>query len=182
MGKSAADSLLRQRGIPVVDTDLLARELVEPGQPALREITQTFGPGMLTADGTLNRKELGRLIFRDPAARAKLERILHPRIRERWRAQADEWRNESQPIGVVVIPLLFETKAQTEVDETICVACSPATQLQRLLSRSWSSEEIQSRISSQLSIEEKVSRADYVIWNEATLPLMAEQLDLILKL
>src|SRR5437762_9532318 len=109
MGKSTADQLLRDRGIPVIDTDLLARQLVEPGQPALAEIAQTFGSQVLSTDGRLRRDEMARLAFADPAARRKLEAILHPRIRSLWQSQIALWRDENHPLVVVVIPLLFET-------------------------------------------------------------------------
>src|SRR5881394_1167060 len=130
MGKSTAHKLLLERSIPVVDTDLLARDLVEPGQPGLAEITQLFGPSILGADGRLRRDELAKRVFAEPAAREQLESILHPRIRALWRKQVEAWRAEGVPMAVVVIPLLFETNAETELDATICVACSLATQHQ----------------------------------------------------
>jgi dephospho-CoA kinase len=180
MGKSTTDSLLRQRGIPVADTDLLARQLVEPGQPALAEIRETFGPDVIGSDGQLRRRELARLVFSDPAARRQLEAILHPRIRELWRACIESDRADGRPIAVVVIPLLFETCAEEDLDATICVACSPATQRQRLLARGWSPEQIEQRIRAQWPIEKKIAHADYVIWTEAGMDVHGEQLDRIL--
>ena len=135
MGKSASAQLLRERGVPVVDTDDLARQVVELGQPGLAEVQQAFGPEIVGADGRLRRQELAQRVFADPAARKRLEDILHPRIRALWRAQVEAWRQEGCPLAVVVIPLLFETKAEAELDPTICVACSVATQKQRLLAR-----------------------------------------------
>jgi len=180
MGKSAAESFLRQRGVPVVDTDALARQLVEPGQAALDEIRQAFGPDVLGPDGHLRRDELARLVFKDDAARRKLEEILHPRIRSLWREQIELWRKENKPVAVVVIPLLFETGAESELDETICIACTGATQRERLLSRGWTEVEIEQRIRSQLPIEKKMEKADYVIWNEGPLDALAAQLNIIL--
>jgi dephospho-CoA kinase len=182
MGKSTSDQLLRQRGVPVVDTDLLARELVEPGQPALAEIRQTFGDAVLGSDGRLRRDELARRVFADPSARKQLEGILHPLIRERWRAKMDEWRADGRPLAVVVIPLLFETNAQAELDATICVACSASTQRQRLLARGWPPAQIDQRIQAQWPVERKLASADYVIWTEAGFEVHAAQLDRILKL
>src|SRR5947199_7016629 len=132
MGKSACAQLLGQRSVPVVDTDDLAREAVEPGQPALAEIRAAFGPQLIDAGGQLLRSDIARLVFSDAAARKRLESILHPRIRELWRAQLERWRREDHALVVVVIPLLFETGAEAELDATICVACSPATQIERL--------------------------------------------------
>ena len=92
MGKSTAAQFLRQHGAQVIDTDELARQLVEPGQPALMEIQAVFGKSVVAPDGRLRRDELAQIIFPDPAARKKLEDILHPRIRERWLAQVETWR------------------------------------------------------------------------------------------
>jgi dephospho-CoA kinase len=181
MGKSASDKLLRDRGIAVVDTDLLAREIVEPGQPALAEVQSAFGPEMVGPDGRLRRGELARRVFADPAARVQLEAFLHPRIRALWQAQTDAWRAEGRPLAVVVIPLLFETKAESDFDATICVACSAATQRQRLLDRGWSSEHIEQRLRAQWTADQKMAKADYVIWTEAGLDVHAAQLDRIIR-
>src|SRR5688572_13172046 len=116
MGKSTSASLLKQRGVAVVDTDDLAREVVEPGQPALKEIEATFGKHVIGSDGALRRDELAKIVFTDDAGRQKLEAILHPRIRELWLKQVEAWRAESKPIGAVIIPLLFETAAEKEFD------------------------------------------------------------------
>jgi dephospho-CoA kinase len=132
MGKSTCADLLRARHVPVLDTDDLAREVVEPGQPALDEVRRIFGHEVIDAEGRLRRDILARRVFSDSEARKQLEGILHPRIRTLWRAQANAWRDQGRPLGVVAIPLLFETKAETELDAVICVACSPATQLERL--------------------------------------------------
>jgi len=182
MGKSTAADLFRARGVPVVDTDELARQLVEPGQPALVEVLAAFGPHVAGPDGRLRREELARLVFANPTARKRLEHILHPRIRARWRAQVENWRAQARPLAVVVIPLLFETKAEAELDTTACVACSAATQRQRLLARGWSPEQIAQRLQAQWPIEKKIAAADYLIWTEADLDLHATQIDRILRL
>ena len=181
MGKSASAQLLRARGVPVVDTDELARRVVEPGQPALAEVREAFGPEILGPDGQLRRDELAQRVFADPAARRRLEEILHPRIRALWRAQTETWRAEGLPVSVVVIPLLFETKAEAELDATICVACSAATQQERLRTRGWSIEQIQQRLQAQWPAETKIQRADYLVWTEAGLDVHAVQIDRILR-
>lgn len=181
MGKSAAEEFLRHQGVPVIDTDILARQLVEPGQPALREIRDAFGESVLGPDGCLRRDELARVVFKDKDARLRLEEILHPRIRSLWRQQIETWRAEAKAIAVVVIPLLFETGAEKELDETICVACSASTQRERLLARGWSETEIEQRIAAQMPIEKKIEKADYVIWSEGSLEVLAAQLDVILN-
>jgi len=181
MGKSTADQLLRERGVAVVDTDLLARRLVEPGQPALAEIQNTFGREIIGADGRLRREELACRVFADAAAREQLERILHPRIRTLWLAQVAAWRAAGRPTAVVVIPLLFETNSAAHFDATICVACSAATQRQRLQARGWSAEQMGRRISAQWPVEKKMALADFVVWTEAGLDVHAAQLERILK-
>lgn len=181
MGKSTAAQLLQKHGAAVVDTDELARRVVEPGQPALAEIRETFGPDMARPDGRMKREELAQIVFADTAARKKLEDILHPRIRDLWHAQVESWRREGKPLAVVVIPLLFETKAEAELDAIICVACSAATQRQRLLARGWTPEQIEQRIAAQMPIEEKMARSHHVIWTEAGLDVLAQQLDRIVQ-
>src|SRR5438105_7630946 len=124
MGKSTAANLLHERGLPIIDNDQLAREVVEPGQPGWEEIKQLFGPAVLAPDGTVRRDELARQIFSDEARRRQLEAIVHPRIRERWLAQVQTWRAEHKPCGVVVIPLLFEPNAAASFNTILCVSCS----------------------------------------------------------
>jgi dephospho-CoA kinase len=181
MGKSACSTLLEQRGIPVIDTDKLARELVEPGESALAEIRSSFGDQLLDASGALRRSEFARLVFSDPHARKRLEEILHPRIRERWKTQGSRWKAQQVQLGVVVIPLLFETKAEQDLDVTVCVACSAPTQLARLQSRGWPLEQIRQRIAAQMPAEQKMALSDFIIWNEADLDVHAAQLDRILN-
>jgi dephospho-CoA kinase len=169
MGKSTAAGFFLELGARIVDTDELARELVQPGQPALAEIANQFGTGLVAADGRLKRDALARLVFSEPAARRKLEAILHPRIRERWLAQVENWRNENCPVAMVVIPLLYETGAETNFDKIICVACSPAGQHERLQARGWPADQIQGRIAAQLPAEQKIARSHFVIWTEGSL-------------
>ena len=180
MGKSTTAELLRARGVPVVDTDDLARSVVEPGQPALREVQAVFGQNIVGPDGQLRRDELARLVFSNVRARQKLEAILHPRIQELWSAQLATWRAEGRELAVVVIPLLFETQAETHFDAVICVACSAATQKQRLLARGWTPAECAQRIAAQWPVEQKMAKANYVVWTEAGRDVHAQQLERIL--
>ena len=201
MGKSTAAQFLRQHGAQVIDTDELARQLVEPGQPALMEIQAVFGKSVVAPDGRLRRDELAQIIFTDPAARKKLEDILHPRIRERWLAQVETWRaapkrlaaskrsedgsdggrRGNRTLVVVVIPLLFETKAESHFDKTICAACSASAQRERLLARGWTPVQIQQRLAAQWPVEQKIARADFVVWTEGALDACAQQIDRVLK-
>jgi dephospho-CoA kinase len=177
MGKSTSASLLARRGVPVVDTDTIARELVEPGQPALQEIVTAFGNEMLDAEGKLKRAALAELVFHSPAKRQQLEAILHPRIRERWLAQVECWRASGARLGVVVIPLLFETNAAAHFDTVVCTACTPATQRLRLHARGWPENQIHQRLAAQWPIEKKMAASQFVIWTEPDLPTHERQLE-----
>jgi dephospho-CoA kinase len=179
MGKSTAAEFLRSRGAQVADTDELARQLVQPGQPALNEIRAAFGKKIVAPGGRLRRDELARIIFSDATARKKLEAILHPRIRERWLAQVEIWRQENRAFAVVVIPLLFETRAESHFDKIICVACSAPAQRERLRARGWTPEQIQQRLAAQWPVEQKISRADFVVWTDGALDTHVRQLERI---
>lgn len=166
MGKSTAAGFLLELGVRVVDTDEIARQLVQPGRPALREIQSQFGSSVISPDGSLNRHQLAHLVFSDATALRRLEGILHPRIREEWQLQVGRWRRENCPVGVVIIPLLFETQAETCFDRIVCVACSAGSQRDRLNSRGWSDLQIRQRIAAQLPVEQKMARSQFVIWTE----------------
>ncbi len=181
MGKSTSVLLLRERGVPVVDTDELARCLVEPGQPALAEIQTAFGRDMVGTGGQLQRETLGRVVFADPAARRRLETILHPRIRDAWLAQVESWRREGRALAVVVIPLLFETKAEGHCDKVICVACTSVTQWQRLRARGWTGDQIRQRLAAQWPIEQKMAAAARVLWTEGGVDVLAAQWERVLN-
>ena len=180
MGKSTAAAFLQERGARIVDTDQLARELVQPGQPALEEIWIAFGDHILSSDRQLRRDELANIVFADAGARKKLEQILHPRIWERWLAQVQSWRNENCSVAVVVIPLLYETRAESHFDKVICVACSENSRRERLVARGWTKVQIEARISAQMPVSDKIARADFVIWSEGVLENHAQQVDCIL--
>ena len=164
-----------------------ARRLVEPGQPALAEIRTVFGKSMVAPNGQLRRDELAQIIFTDPVAREKLEAILHPRIREGWLAQIETWRaapkrsdggrGENHALAVVVIPLLFETRAESHFDKTVCVACSAPAQRKRLLERGWTPAQIQQRLAAQWPVGQKIARADFVIWTDGSPEVQAQQIE-----
>lgn len=180
MGKSTSALILQRRGIPVVDSDAIAREIVEPGRPALDEIRREFGDAVIDGTGCLRRKELGRIVFADEAARKKLESILHPRIRVIWKAQLQAWRDAGHATAVAMIPLLFETDSAAVFDATICVACSESTQRRRLHERGWSDQEIDLRNQAQMPIEKKLALSDFVVWTEGTLAAHEAQLHRII--
>ncbi len=181
MGKSTAQSLLARRGVSVVDTDQIARDLVAPDQPAHAEIQSEFGPAFINPDGTLNRQTLAEKVFADAQARQLLESILHPRIRACWQAEVEGWRRQEVALGAVVIPLLFETDAASSFDFTVCVACSAALQLQRLGERGWTEGEIQRRLAAQWPVQRKVDASDHVVWTDGSMDVHAAQWDRLLR-
>jgi dephospho-CoA kinase len=181
MGKSVCGDLLRARGLPAIDTDDLARELVAPGKPAFQEVVQAFGPGILDPACGLDRQRLARLVFGNESDRKRLEAILHPRIRECWIQQVSQWKAQGHKLGAVIIPLLFETGAQQDLDATLCVACSEGTQKNRLRERGWSAEHIQRRLSAQWPAARKMELSSFVIWSEGSLQLHRDQLERIVS-
>ena len=180
MGKSTAARLLKKVGLPVVDSDDLAREAVQPGTEGLAEIADEFGEGFLKADGSLNRDKMASKVFQDEAARKRLEAIIHPRVRTVWEKQIDQWREQKRPVGVVVIPLLFEVDLQDSFDAVLCVACTANTQRARLRERNWDDAQITARIAAQMDIAQKMDLADHVLWNEGAPELLMDQMKEIL--
>ena len=175
MGKSTASQFLYDLGFKVADTDDIARTLVEPGKPALEDIVKAFGKEVLQNNGELNRGKTAELVFSDDSKRLKLEDILHPLIRETWEIRLNEWSAQNEKLGVVVIPLLYETECERYFDKVVCIACSKDIQRQRLRQRGWSDLEIDQRIKAQLLIGEKMSRADYVVWTNGAIDTHANQ-------
>jgi len=167
-GKSMVASMFAQLGADVIDADQLARDVVEPGQPALEEIASAFGREILLPDGRLDRGKLARIIFADPVARGKLNAITHPRIKERMAAEISA--RASRP-GVLIadIPLLYENDRTGSVQAVIVVWVDPQTQLRRLLERDGlTEEEARQRIAAQMPLDEKRARADIVIDNNGS--------------
>lgn len=172
-GKSAAADAFKRCGAEVIDADILAREVVEPGSEGLAEILKTFGPAAVAPDGRLNRKALGRIVFSDVKLRRKLEDILHPRIRAKYleRLQQLLTANDPPPLIVYVVPLLFESRFEyPELDAIVVVSASRETSIARIMARDgFSRAEAERRYDSQHSIESKVAKADYVVSNEGSL-------------
>lgn len=181
MGKSTAAALLEARGVPVIDTDVIAREVVAAGMPALEEIRRAFGEEIVAADGSLKRDALAALVFSDDAKRRQLESILHPRIRARWLEFLARCKREGRAAAVVVIPLLFETEAEKEFDQVICIACSEESQKERLRGRGWTDEQSARRIASQWRTQKKIDRSNVMIWTEVSREVHAEEWDLLLR-
>jgi len=178
-GKSAVEAMFRQRGIPVLDLDAVAREVVEPGEPALGEIRAAFGDGVLTDDGHLNRPALGTLVFTDPDARARLQAITWPRIYER---TAEKLAALDAPLAIVSAAMMIESGSYEQYAGLLVVTCDPDVRLARLLARdSMTPTEAQARIDAQLPQDRKAALADHVIDNSGTLDQTAARVDAVIR-
>ncbi|MCG8026154.1 MAG: dephospho-CoA kinase [Candidatus Thiodiazotropha endolucinida] len=171
-GKSAVSSHLESLGVPVIDADQLAHQLVKPGSPALLEIQATFGEELVDGNGLLDRAALRKTVFNDPQQRRRLEGILHPRIRE----AMESWlARQSAPYAVLVIPLLFETGQMSLADRIFVVDCDKSLQIERVLERdSLPREQIQQIIANQVDRQIRLDGADDVIENNDSLQVLIE--------
>ena len=163
-GKSVISQLFSNLGVPVIDTDIISHELMQPGQAAYQQAVQHFGPAILNPDRSINRKLLRQQVFNIPEQKKWLEQMIHPLIRHTALAQMDQVKNADYVL--LVVPLMFETGFDELVDHIIAIDCPPQTQKQRLLHRDQISEELVNQmISSQFSNQQRVKRADSVIHN-----------------
>ncbi len=176
-GKSVVAGMFRELGASVIDADQVARLVVEPGQPAWKEIVERFGEGVLNPDGTINRRRLGEIVFRDAEKREELNRITHPRIIEKIRELIEEHRKEGARVVIVEATLIVEKGGMKPIiGDLIVVTADEETQIKRLTQRiGLSREEALLRIKSQMPISEKVKHATYVIDNSGDLEKTREQ-------
>ncbi len=174
-GKSTVAGLLAARGALVVDADRLAREVVEPGTDGLAEVVEAFGPGVLTADGALDRPALASIVFSDPEARARLDAIVHPRVR----ARAAEVVAQAPPDAVVVqdVPLLVETGQAGRYDLVLVVEADPETRVARLVGRGLGEDDARARIAAQATDEQRRAVADVVLDNSGGPEALAAQVE-----
>ena len=178
-GKSTVSRMLAAAGAHVVDADQLAREVVEPGQPAWEAIVEHFGRGILLADRRIDRERLGDMVFHDPAKKALLDRIVHPAVFDAMARRLARLEKED-PGGVAIldIPLLFETGKERGLDEVVLVYAPEAVQRERLMRRNGLSfEAAEARINAQMPIEEKRRRAAVVIDNSGDLEATRKQVE-----
>lgn len=172
-GKTSVSDLFAKMGATVIDTDIIARQVVAAGQPALEEIRATFGDAVLNEDGTLDRGAMRQLIFADDEARQRLETILHPRIQVETLRQAED---ATGPYSIIVVPLLADSPLRAELDRILVVDCDEDTQIKRLLARDAESEAQARRIlAAQASREERLAIADDVIENNSTFDALAAE-------
>ncbi|MDH5215700.1 MAG: dephospho-CoA kinase [Gammaproteobacteria bacterium] len=174
-GKSTVADMFSAYGIPVIDTDEIARDVVTPGSPGLAEVQRQFGAGVIASDGTLDRAALRKIIFENDEQRKVLEAILHPRIREETMRRAAV---AGGPYQIIVVPLLVESTLKSFMSRIVVVDCDPQTQLERLLSRDAENLQQAKRIiASQSSREQRLAIASDVIVNDGDIAETRRQVD-----
>lgn len=180
-GKSHVLRSLARRGVPTIDADRLAHDVLAPSSPAVAAVRARFGKEVVDDQGGVDRRALGSIVFSDPDARRALEEIVHPAVYE----AIDRWF-ASLPAGtssaVADIPLLYETGHDSEFDVVVVAACPPEEQLRRVMARDrLSNDEASARIASQWQLDEKVRRADHVIWTTGSVEETERQIDSVLE-
>ncbi len=169
-GKSTVAEFLAELGAAIIDADKVGHEVFKPGTKAWREVVGIFGQGIISTDGTIDRRKLGKIVFRDPDARVRLNHIMHPRIRERVETLIEEYEKVGADIVVIEAPLLLEAGWKSKVDEVWVTSIPQATVISRLREQKGTPEsESLARISAQLSDEERIQQADVVIYTDCTL-------------
>ena len=181
-GKSSVSDWLISKGYPVIDADIAARRVVEPGMPALQEIKNIFGPDICLEDGTLNRKKLGSIVFADEEKRQVLNQIVHPAVRKWMIEETEKAFQGGAEIVFMDIPLLYESNLTHMVKEVILVYVKPEVQLERLMIRDqYTEEEALARIRAQMPIEDKKVLADYIVDNNNDFIETEEQLNKLIR-
>lgn len=169
-GKSTADQFFRKQQIPVIDADKIAHEQMNIGQPSWAAIKDEFGPAYFNPDQTLNRQKLGQLVFEQPVEMKRLNRITHPLIRQAIFQRLRTLKERRTKIIVIDMPLLFESHSQTLCDQVLVITLPEEVEIKRLMRRNhFSRAEARERIKSQMPLQEKEAKADYVIANTGTI-------------
>ena len=180
-GKSYVATKIREAGVPIVDADVLSREVVAPGTPGLAAVRKRFGPDSVRRDGTMDRVRIAQIVFKDKRARLDLEAIIHPAVQ---RAIDDFFAQlpKRTPFAVADIPLLFETGRENQFQAVVVVACPRDLQLQRLMERNkLSKEDAERRLNAQLPIDQKVKKATHVIRTEGSFDETDQQIAELIK-
>ncbi|MBU3671705.1 MAG: dephospho-CoA kinase [Sinobacteraceae bacterium] len=174
-GKSTVERLFAAHGVPIIDSDVIAREVVAPGTPGLAQVRARFGDGVLQEDGSLDRRALRRLVFEDPMARRDLEAILHPLIRS---AMAEQSAAANGPYQINVIPLLIEGGRRAGIDRVLVVDCPEALQIERVMQRDQVTEtEARAVLAAQTRRSDRLAAADDVIVNDGDPAALQAQVD-----
>ncbi|MFS1517655.1 dephospho-CoA kinase [Bacillus sp. SCS-151] len=181
-GKSTVAKMLEKLGFPIVDADIIAREVVTAGESAYKKIIATFGEKVTQPNGELDREKLGNIIFHDEEKRQQLNSIVHPAVRKKMFERMDEYMKQGLQVVILDIPLLFESKLTDMVDKTLLVYVDPDVQLHRLMQRNnYLKHEAEARINSQMPLKDKISLASAVLNNNGSILNTEEQLHKLLQ-
>lgn len=179
-GKSAVATHLRAKGWSVVDADVLAHKALSPGTSSYINAVSFFGPQILSADKSIDRKSLGAIVFNDKAKLLKLEEFIHPWVQEQTRAHRETFEKAGEKMAFYDVPLLFEKNLHSQFDDVIVVACDEKIQIERLKKRNgFNEEEARRRIAAQMPLMEKVKRTSHVIYNNGTLAELHAAIDTV---
>lgn len=171
-GKSEVQRILLEQSVPVLDTDRVAHSVIQPGEKAYEQIVNHFGNDILQPDGHISRKRLGEIVFTHEAERLALNAMVHPEVGRRWRAWLSE---QSAPLAVISIPLLFECGLQNHFDGTLCVWAPEPLMISRLLTRGLTESQAKQRIQSQWPVDRKRTAATWSITNDGSLEDLKQQ-------
>ena len=181
-GKSTADEFFKKKNIPIVDSDQIAHELMAKNQASYKAIVGHFGEGVLAADGEIDRKKLGSIVFNDKNQLKSLNELTHPLILNNMEEKITQYQAQGEPLVILDIPLLFEDDLSHYCDATLLVTAPPQLELSRLMARNnLSEEDAQKRIASQMPLSEKEKLADYVIENAGTVNDLENKLSSLLE-
>jgi dephospho-CoA kinase len=179
-GKSTTLEQWRSLGAASLDADEYAHRALTPDTPTWEEVVSAFGTEILNADRTVNRPQLGEIVFADSGKREMLNRIIHPAVDRMWKEEIDRLEREGQTDLVAVgIPLLYEVAAEPEFDCVVVVGCSEPTQLARLTKKGLSEVQARARIRAQWPLAAKMDRADFVVWNDGVPQILHRQAEII---
>lgn len=167
-GKSLAASFLKEAGVAVCEADTVAHALMEPGTAVYRRVLAVFGTEILAADGFIDRRILGNLVFNDDKKREQLNAAVHPAVREAMEKWLERQEADGLKVAAVVIPLLFEAKMASGWDAIVCIASSLPVQMARLHLRGLGEAECEARLLAQMPLEKKIEKSDFTIWNDGS--------------
>lgn len=177
-GKSTMVGMLSERGVPTIDADTIAHQVIAPHTHAWKKIFERYGKSILLVDGLIDRTQLAQIVFADPHEHTFLEDLLHPVVRAEMERQFSVWKHAGQRYGVVEVQLLFEAKWETAFDLIVVVSCDSKTQLQRCQKKwGWSEDDVMQRLKHQWPLEKKIAGAHQVIDNAGTLDETRVQVD-----
>ncbi|MGZ8461213.1 MAG: dephospho-CoA kinase [Candidatus Deferrimicrobiaceae bacterium] len=181
-GKSTVAAMLREAGIPVLDADMISRDVTAPGGRAYAAVVEVFGRGILQQDGTIDRKRLGEIVFSDPILRAGLEAITHPAIFESMKEELEELARQGHPSAVVEATLIHESGRKGLFEAVISVACDRETAISRLTARDGMTRaQADARLRAQMDADRKAGASDYVIDNSGTFEETRRRVDAIVR-